>query len=346
MAVLLPSVVSVPARSGALGRALRLGTYVVAALALLQFVRSVDLAGVGALLGAVGPFAPLALLPFALQTILESGSWRLLLARLGHHVKRGTSLRVTLGAEAIRMCLPGGTAIADGLRPVLFRRHGGVPLSDGTSALVVRKLCHLGSQGVYLALGAALGAALLERWATQMGELGRFLPAASFALAAALTAGAVLLGLMLFHGSLASRAERFLTRLTRGRLSSFLEVRRASYGTLDARLRMLLGHHSAAILWNAATALAGWLLEALETFLILWLLRAPLGWGEALALEASVSVIRALAFAVPGGLGVQDLSYHAGLQMAVGEPAAVSFVLLKRARDVFWIVTGLLLKPV
>src|SRR3990172_8141172 len=98
-----------------------------------------------------------------------------------------------------------------------------------------------------------------------MGELGRFLPAASFALAAALTAGAVLLGLMLFHGSLASRAERFLTRLTRGRLSSFLEVRRASYGTLDARLRMLLGHRSAAIPWNAATALAGWLLEALET---------------------------------------------------------------------------------
>jgi hypothetical protein len=334
------------ARSGALGRALRLCAYLVAVLALLQLLRSVDLAGVGALLRAVGPFAPLALLPFAFQVILESGSWRLLLGRLGHPVRWRTSLRVTLGADAIRLSLLGGTAIADGLRPVLFRRHGGVPLSDGTSALAVRKLCHLGSQGAYLALGAALGASLLDRWATQMGELGRFLPAASFSLAAALTIGAVILGLMLFHGSLASRAERFLSRLTRGRLSSFLEVRRASYAALDARLRVLLGHHAAAILWNAATALAGWLLEALETFLILWLLRAPVGWGEALALEASVSVVRALAFAVPGGLGVQDLSYHAGLQMAVGEPVAVSFVLLKRARDVFWIVTGLLLKPV
>jgi hypothetical protein len=83
MAIPLPTVVSVPARSR-VRRALRLGAYVVAALALLQFVRSVDLAGVGALLRAVGPFAPLALLPFALQMILESGSWRLLLGRLGH----------------------------------------------------------------------------------------------------------------------------------------------------------------------------------------------------------------------------------------------------------------------
>ncbi len=347
MAIEVPAVeLPVAAPPGLARRALRLGGYAVAGLALVRLFWTIDLEGVGALLRGVGPYAPLALLPFGLQVVLESGSWRLLLARLGHPVGWRQSLRVTVGAEAVRLCFPGGTAVADGLRPLLFWRHAKVPLSDGASALAVRKLCHLATQGVYLALGVALGSALLQRWAKELGGFGRALPILSLLLPAALTATAILLGLLLFHGSLATRAERLLTRVTRGRLAALLEARRASYAKLDERLRVLLGRHAAALLWNGATALAGWLLEAVETFFLLSLLGAPLGWGEALALEASLSVVRVLAFAVPGGLGVQDLTYHALLQGVAGEPAAVSFVLLKRARDVFWVAVGLLSRPV
>lgn len=108
---------------------------------------------------------------------------------------------------------------------------------------------------------------------------------------------------------------------------------------------MLLGGHAGAVVWNVASALAGWLLDAGETFILLRILGAPVTAGEAIAVESAVSLVRAAAFAVPGGMGFQDLGYHELLRGVAGEPVAAAFVLLKRARDVFWIGAGFLTRP-
>jgi hypothetical protein len=326
-----------------LRRSLRIAAYALAGLALARLLWTIDLRAVAATLGAVGPVAALALLPLGFQVLLEAGSWRLLLAKLGHLITWGLACRVSLQAEAIRLSFPGGPPLSEGMRPVLFARHRSVPLSDGASSLVVRKLCHMASQGVFLCLGATLGSVAFERWAQQLGPAGRVLPVVTCAVAVALTLGAVLMGLMLSHGSLATRAERMLTRVTRGRLARFLEDRRASYAALDSRLRLILLRHPDTLLWNLSSALGGYLLEAIETLLIIRLLGFRIGFGEAMALEALVSVIRSAAFAVPGGLGIQDFSYHALLQGTVGDAASMSFILLKRGRDTFWVTTGFVL---
>ncbi len=326
-----------------LGRSLRIGAYALAGLALARLLWTVDLRAVAATLGAVGPMAALALLPLGLQMLLEAGSWRLLLAKLGHLITWGFACRVSLQAEAIRLSFPGGPPLSEGMRPVLFARHRSVPLSDGASSLVVRKLCHMASQGAFLCLGATLGSVVFERWAQRLGPAGRVLPVVIYVAVVALTLGAVLMGLMLFHGSVATCAERMLTRVTRGRLARFLEDRRSSYATFDSRLRLILWRHPASLFWNLSSALGGYLLDAIETLLIIRLLGFRVGFGEAVALEALVSVIRSAAFAVPGGLGIQDFSYHALLQGTVGDAASMSLILLKRGRDAFWVATGFVL---
>ncbi len=93
--------------------------------------------------------------------------------------------------------------------------------------------------------------------------------------------------------------------------------------------------------WNLLTAIGGWLLDAAETLLVLRVVGFPVGPGEALGVEALTSVVRIAAFAVPGGLGIQDLAYHTLLRGTVSDTASMSLILLKRARDVFWVVTGL-----
>lgn len=336
--------VSAPARRGTTGRVLRVGTYSVALLALVELIRNADLHGVAGAIGRTGPLSAVVVLPFGIQMLLEAESWRLLLGRLGHRVSWTVSLRATMSAEAVRMCFPGGSAVADGLRPVIFKRQGGVPLGVATSALAVRKLCHIGSEGAFSAIGLALGSSLFARWVKDLGSRGPQLFVAAAVVSLALVGAGVALALLLLHGSVASRAERLLTRLTRGRLFSFLEARRSRYAAFDDSFRALLGCSLLAA--NAATALAGWLLDGVETFVILALLGAPVAFGEAVLLEACVAVVRAIAFAVPGGLGVQDLSYHTLLRGFVGEPAALGFVLMKRARDVVWIIVGLVLKPI
>ena len=315
----------------------RLLAYAVGAASMAQLLRTIDLSEATAVVAGAGPAVALALAPLGLQILLEAVSWRALLSRLGRTVRQGAALRVSLVGEGVRLAFPGGAAAGDAARTALFRVEAGVPVPDGAAALAIRKLCHLATQGVYLALGAALGTALFAAAGSP-----RALRAGTLSTAFALTAAAAALSLALFHGRVASRMERLLSRLTRGRFAAALEARRSSYAALDERLRTLLGRHGGTLAWNLVTALAGWLLEAAEAWLLLLLLGVPIAPGEAIALEALVSVARSAAFAVPGGLGVQDLGYHALLRGLVGEPAAAAFVLMRRARDLSWIAIAFL----
>jgi hypothetical protein len=322
---------------------LRTAAWLVALGALVQLVRTLDLRGVDTLLGSAGSALSLALAPFAVQLALEAVSWRLLLARLGHFVPWSAALRAGAGAEAVRLALPGGAAAGDALRPVLFRRYAGVPLGDGAAALAARKLCHVATQGALLLLGAAVGA---EAYAGVLpGSGGRVLAWLALAAGGSLLLAAGALGFVLLYGGMAGRLERALTQLTGGRLARVLEHRRAAWQSVDGRLGALLGGHPGLLAWNAATALACWLLDAAETWLLLRLLGASVGPGDALAVEAAVSVLRVVAFAVPGGLGIADLGYHALVSGLASEPIAAAFVVAKRTRDVFWTVIGFLARP-
>jgi hypothetical protein len=323
-----------------LRRALRAAACAIAVSAFVWLLSTVDLGAVLGTLRTIGPLASLAFVPLGIQIALEAVSWRLLLGRLGHRIGLGLAWRVNLEAEAVRLSFPGGPPLAEAMRPVLFARLRSVALADAASALVVRKLCHMSTQGTFLGMGALLGSALFEHWARGLGPAGRALPLVTAAVALGLMAAGACIGLVLSHGSLASRAERFLARLTGGRWAPALRARRASFIALDSRLRMLLAESPVTLSWNLVTGLGGWLLEAAETLLLLHLVGSPIGVGEALGVEALMSMIRIIAFAVPGGLGIQDLTYYVLLQGSVSDAAAVSLVLLKRARDVFWVATG------
>jgi Lysylphosphatidylglycerol synthase TM region len=324
-------------------RALRGAGYAAAALALAQLVRSIDLSRVGSVVRGAWPALPLVLVPFVAQLALEAGSWRLFLGRLGHRVRWRAALRATLGAEGVRLAFPGGAAAGDALRPALFRRCAGVPFGDGLAVLGTRKLCHLFTQGMFVAIGAARGARVFASAAPHAAAYG--LETLAWGVAGALALAAVALGLVFFHGSLAERTEGLLTRATGGRFAAVLESRRAAYAALDAQFRRLLGGHAGAVVWNVATAFAGWLLDAGETFLLLRMLGAHVTAAEAITVESAISLVRAAGFAIPGGVGLQDLGYHELLRGIAGEPISAAFVLLKRARDVFWIGVSFLSRP-
>lgn len=75
----------------------------------------------------------------------------------------------------------------------------------------------------------------------------------------------------------------------------------------------------------------------------LYLLGVHLPWTTVGALEVSASFLRNVAFVVPAGLGVQDLSYLAflrALNVADAVNVAAAFLLLKRSKECFWAVCG------
>jgi uncharacterized membrane protein YbhN (UPF0104 family) len=88
---------------------------------------------------------------------------------------------------------------------------------------------------------------------------------------------------------------------------------------------------------------AGWVVRGAETWLFLRLLGADVSFLAALVVETSIILVRSAAVPVPAGLGVQDVAYVLCLQ-ALGVPDAVNvataFVVLKRGKDLAWILLG------
>jgi len=92
-----------------------------------------------------------------------------------------------------------------------------------------------------------------------------------------------------------------------------------------------------------ALSLVGWLIGTGEVYLILQLLRTPIGWGGALLLESLGQAIRGASFAIPGALGVQEGGYLLLAPLAGLPPdTALALSLAKRTREILLGVPGLL----
>jgi hypothetical protein len=111
------------------------------------------------------------------------------------------------------------------------------------------------------------------------------------------------------------------------------------------RLWSAPGLPSARALWAAPPFAATWLVDVLETWLVLRLLGAPLPLLSVLPAESLLSLVRAVAVFVPAGLGLQDVGYAAFLASSgvdAPEALAAAFVLLKRSKEAIVVLIGYL----
>jgi uncharacterized membrane protein YbhN (UPF0104 family) len=296
---------------------------------------------VAALLARVGGAGVVILLPQLLSLLVESFGWRLAFEGMGRRFPLFGLFRARLATEALAQTLPMGVVFCESMKPVLLARSCGAELSTSLAGMAARKWLLVGSQSLYVGGFALLSWSMLS--GISMSVLGSSgLP---FAL---LIAGGVLLAMasvsyaLLARGRVATRLHALLTRLPSPWLRSRLAPLEARFSRTDGELRAFFAtaFHSPLPLLSF---LAGWLLEAVDTFLILTLLGVHLPWTTVGALEVSASFLRNVAFMVPAGLGVQDVSYLAflrALQVPDALNVAAAFLLLKRSKEMFWAICG------
>jgi uncharacterized membrane protein YbhN (UPF0104 family) len=89
-------------------------------------------------------------------------------------------------------------------------------------------------------------------------------------------------------------------------------------------------------------ALLGWLLGAVELFIISALLGYPLTADEILIIEAIVQLVRQATGLIPGSLGATEGALLLLFGAFAGEPSVgVAVALARRARELIWIAAGL-----
>jgi uncharacterized protein (TIRG00374 family) len=317
-----------------------------ASLGLLAWVlRSADLGRALGLVNSLGWRLPLLLLPNLLAVLSEAVGWWISFGRLGARPRFPGLLAVRIMVDALMLGLPSGSVMSETLQPYLLKRRCGVPTELGIVATVARKFFVVVSHGLFLAFATLLAWQLLD--VDSKAAIGRTgLPWLLLATSAVLVVASLAGVLATAHGRLAHRLHRGLDRLGGRWMGAWLERNALRFRHTDEVLAAFFRHHPAGLVPSIALYLAGWLVRSLETWLFLRLLGVDVPIPATMVIETALILVRALAVPVPGGLGVQDAGYVLCLR-ALGIPDATTigtaFVLLKRGKDLFWVVLGFVL---
>jgi uncharacterized membrane protein YbhN (UPF0104 family) len=285
-------------------------------------------------------------LPQGIWSLAHAGAWQQVLAGLGFRRSSLSLFAVTLGTEAVRMTLPAGQAIAETLSVWLLKVRYAVDFGENVAAIATKKLLVLVTNAIYAALALAL--LITDRHSVELGGLGR--TGLWWVLGGSIVALLVLTGVMvtaMSSGGLATRFGRLVAWVPVRGARDWADSKRDLWLYTDAQLAQPLARDRLGqLVWPGILLLGQWLLEAAETWLILYLVGAKIGVIPALSIEVCVAMLRSAAFVVPGGLGVQDAGYVALLTaFGVPDPASTgaAFVILKRGKELLWIAVGYLI---
>jgi uncharacterized protein (TIRG00374 family) len=319
----------------------KLALFAAAALLLAQVVRAADLERVAELVRGAGPWVALVVLPFAAVIAADTLAWKIVLGSLRRGIRFGRLLHIRFASEAMLLSLPMGAAFAESLKAYLLEKRCQVPTPEGVSSIAATKTLLLFALAAFLAVSVALGGTYLADASARIIGIGG-LPWFILAGAAGLAVAASLTAALLLHGSMAARVHRLLLAIP---------VRAVRERLLRREERFLRADESFAPIARSRGRLVragllifvGFLGEALESYLILRLIGADIGFVQVLAFDATVTLIRSAAIFVPAGIGFQDAGYLAFFR-AFGLPDAdnlgAAFVILKRAKEVVFILLG------
>lgn len=129
-------------------------------------------------------------------------------------------------------------------------------------------------------------------------------------------------------------AQRPLLKLAQGLAGHLLPGSVATMATLTAELDVIYRHRGRVIV-AFLLHLAAWILSALGAWGALVFMGTRLPVTSVLTIEALIFTLRTVAFAIPGGVGVQEAAYVLlGPIFGLPPSAGLALSLVKRARDI------------
>ena len=284
---------------------------------LVHVIRSAEWDRVSEILRRSGASILFIALPYLFAISIDTLGWQVLLGSLRRQVAFRHLLGLRFATEAVLLSMPMGPVAAESLKAYLLQKRCGVPTPEGVSSIAAKKNLLMLSLAAFLVTSVYFGYPYLaDSSYSIIGVAG--LPWVILAGATALVFASFLMSVLLQHGAMAERVHRMLVAIPIPRVRDWLLRRDERFREVDASFAPLARDRrrlvSAGILFYF-----GFLVEAIESYVILRLIGADISFVQVLAFDASVTLIRSAAVFVPAGLGFQDIGYLAFLH-AFGIP--------------------------
>jgi uncharacterized protein (TIRG00374 family) len=239
-------------------------------------------------------------------------------------------LRIYLVGNTLNYLAPGSVA-GEPVRASMLRDR--MTTSSAIASVAIFKHAHLLSQAFFVAVGLGVAVVYFDlsaavRWA-------------------ALASLIVLCGLLLLMtwGLQKGTFAPIVTFLSRFKLlARHLERHREGARHLDEVIRRFYFHKRHHFFSAAGWCLLGWCGGLLETYIVLRLLAPGRGWETAFAAEALAMLLNNMFLFVPGRAGTAE-GVRTAVFVLLGLPATtgVAYGLVRRGRELVWVVPGLFL---
>lgn len=270
------------------------------------------------------------LAPFLVVYLLDTYGWSLTLGRWTSRVGFVRLFMVRMAGEAINATTPTAMLGGEPMKAYLLTRSE-IPMVEGLASVVTAKTIMTLAQILYMLLG--LSATLWLVGGTEYNVLVAF----------------VSVGLLGFGVFLFLVVQRYgigrgvLTVADTCRIrSQRLEAYRPRLLELDRTIRTFYGQRRRTVLVSMGVHFTAWLTELFEVYAILYFLGAEVGWLSSLSIAAMTALIKGSVSFVPGGLGVQEGGYLVFLMaLGFGEVTGITFAVIRRIREILWILIGL-----
>ena len=261
-------------------------------------------------------------LPYAVIMAVDTLGWRFAFAR--DHAPFWRLYGVRVVGEALNVVTAVGSVGGEAAKVWLLRRD--VSYAESLPSVIVAKTTITIAQALFLLLGIVLAATALQVDSQILRAMLWLLIIEVVAVAGFFLAQ--LSGLVARGGRL---------------LQTFGVVSDVSHATqLDEALRGYYRREWRRFTLSVAFHLGGWLLGALEAFVMLWALGIGADVVVATVIEALGSGVRFATFLVPASLGAFEGANAAAFGvLGFGAGAGLAFSLVRRARQVVWVVIGI-----
>lgn len=297
------------------------------------------------LISNIGIVAILVFFPYLFVSSFDSLGWKITFPNPKRIISFPRLLSIRLTTEAMLMSIPAGVAVAESMKPLLLKKFLQVPGPEGVASVAIKKMLLGVAQGVYLLLSFFLGyhwLVVASRGVIKIDGLQWVVFTAGVVLCVFFGIGAY----AFVNGAVARRLHNLLVLIPFTPLRNMLLKQEEKFIEVDKQLEQFNRFGIARLMRSTGSFLMGWLMESVDTFVILWVLGVDLSFVQVMAFETILSLLRSLVFFVPAGLGFQDLGYVAFLT-ALGVPdsmtVAGAFILLKRFKEIVWIIIGYLI---
>ncbi len=262
------------------------------------------------------------------QMLCSALGWQVISRANGQPSRTRTYLQLRWVREAVNNLLPAAQSNGEFVAARLLRRRG-VPLATAIGGTIADLTLEMATQVLFTVLGVVLLAGMV-------GHTGLVETLTDGLLFAALIFATVFAALWL---GLAAVLENAVIRLGRslgwpatGQVGG---LREALVGCYRSPGRVVAG---------ACCHLLSWLVGGIEVWLVLHFFGRDISIGPALVIESLGQAAKAVGFAVPGAIGVQEGGYVLVCRLlGISPEIAIALSLVKRLRDVSLGLPGLLL---